>query len=70
MKTILTLRIFNIFYRFLPKDIDTWIRTMIRDVIKNRDDKKEKRNDFLQSVLDLRDKFDGKYCIYYNLSDC
>lgn len=41
--------------RYLPGTVDVWMRSVIKQVVNQRDSNKERRNDFLQAVLDQRD---------------
>lgn len=45
--------------RFLPESVDHWIRSIIRQVVDKRHIDGERRNDFLQSILDLLSKKEG-----------
>ncbi|XP_047369990.1 uncharacterized protein LOC124957199 [Vespa velutina] len=39
--------------RLIPKDIDHYFRTMVKQIIEQRREEKEKRNDFFQLMIDL-----------------
>lgn len=41
---------------FLPSEVDIWLRTIVRQVVRQRDDKGERRTDFMQAVLDMRSR--------------
>lgn len=40
----------------MPSGVDHWLRSIIRQVVKQRDEKQERRSDFLQAVIDMRDR--------------
>lgn len=60
------------FYRFLPKDVDIWLRSIINDVVDRRDSGLEHRMDFLQMLLEMRNKskslFDENLIVGHALS--
>ncbi|XP_059617655.1 uncharacterized protein LOC132262400 [Phlebotomus argentipes] len=41
---------------FISKELDTWLRSIINQIIKRRDDIGERRQDFLQAFIDMRSK--------------
>lgn len=41
---------------FLPKDVDDWLRSLIKQVTNRRDNALERRTDVLQAVLDARQR--------------
>lgn len=42
--------------RFLPESVDHWVRQITRQVIDKRHVDNERRNDFLQAILDVQSK--------------
>lgn len=46
----------HFFVRYLHRDVDPWFRSIINQVIEKRDRTHERRDDFLQAVLDMRDR--------------
>lgn len=42
--------------RYLHGEVDPWIRSIVKQIVVKRDESHEKRNDFLQTVLDMRER--------------
>ncbi|XP_046837515.1 cytochrome P450 6j1-like [Vespa crabro] len=47
--------------QFIPKDIDHFFRTIVKQIIEKRREEKEKRNDFFQLMIDLEKSENQKF---------